>query len=485
MEMMEFFMGEVLNDGSIFGARWVDGKIGKALQFDGVDDYVEISHSDTLNLQNFTIAAWVKAKSKPSAAPYWDFIAWKWLSYGLAIDEYVYPNRFLIGFYDGEGWHTLEGGKLTDEWQFVVGTWDGTYLKLYINGELVKQTDKFAGYSVAESTESLWIGGMAGEERTVNGIIDEVRIYNRALTEEEIKAIYENNTFIQDGLIAFWRFDEGKGNIAHDSHHIVYESHQESSGFGKALSFDGVDDYVEITEAVGKPLKDFTLVTWVKTTYSGERRMIVSAGNDWDYHLDMRPWGAARVQYYDGANWHSAESTSLINDGRWHHVAGTYGLINGKLLLRIYVDGILEEEKEVTSYPRDTGPRVRVGVSQGAPIDFWNGTIDEVRIYNRALSEEEIKQIYLGPIKVSLISEETIPFNGSYFKLKGLSRDYSCSGKLICNHSYIGPIDLQANVITDIYIRPRVFNCDLLGSGVYELCLIIQGRGVCKQFIIS
>jgi len=179
------------NDGIIYGAKCVDGKFGKALRFDGVDDYVEVPDSPSLDITDeITIEVWVKGygfagdfrqivgKSPDTVLRHLNF------AYDLRVDK-AGPLRFSINNGD---WQyvlaTIEEGK----WYHVVGTYDGSEMRLYVNGEL-KDTKSVSG-SIITNDAPVSIGRLPTDDYW-NGIIDEVRIYNRALSEEEIRALYE------------------------------------------------------------------------------------------------------------------------------------------------------------------------------------------------------------------------------------------------------------------------------------------------------
>jgi len=177
------------NDGTIMGPKIVEGKIGEALEFDGSDDSVDCGNDKSLDITDeMTHEAWVKLNSFQTIGG-----NCRITNKGIS-DTEVYT--FLIDVGDGTPTfyiyvagqsHGVQGEPLSlNKWYYLVGTYDGDNLKIYIDGEL-SNTLAQSG-EIDTSAGSLAIGSRPeGGARVVNGIIDEVRIYSRALTEEEVK----------------------------------------------------------------------------------------------------------------------------------------------------------------------------------------------------------------------------------------------------------------------------------------------------------
>jgi len=175
------------NDGVIHGATWVEGKYGNALSFDGTDDYVEVPYSSSLDITGaITAEVWVKVLNSQYSNNHPFMLSHQTASiigYGLQFEERTYTQKvqFVVG--NGGSWQItpFSSGLSFNSWHNIVGTAiDGGNMKLYIDGVLN-----------TKATFSGNIGGANGQLRLCGnrfkGIIDEVRIYNRALTADEIK----------------------------------------------------------------------------------------------------------------------------------------------------------------------------------------------------------------------------------------------------------------------------------------------------------
>jgi RHS repeat-associated protein len=195
------------NGGTISGAAWTAaGKFGSALDFDGVDDSVAVADAGSLDLTTgLTLSAWVKPHAISGD---WQHVLAK--EHGAADAAYALKadgnfSRPDIGLKRSDGnWYYANGTSAlsSNQWAHIAGTWDGQTLRLYINGTWVRSTSMSG--SLLVSNGALRIGGTAalGASEFFDGLIDEVRVYNRQLTLEEIQADRDTSvaTQTQGGL---------------------------------------------------------------------------------------------------------------------------------------------------------------------------------------------------------------------------------------------------------------------------------------------
>jgi len=173
------------NDGTVEGAEVVEGKVGQALKFDGIDDHVVVPHSDDLSLVGggLSIVAWIN----PSAPAGHQAIVTKgsrneyfFKLHGSAKVEFGMP---------GVGGMRTETVLSADTWYHVAATSDGVTAKLYIDG--VQDGEDGGGWGLDTNETDVHIGGWAGVDgNQFLGIIDEVAIYNRSLSSDEMLQNY-------------------------------------------------------------------------------------------------------------------------------------------------------------------------------------------------------------------------------------------------------------------------------------------------------
>ena len=179
------------NDGIIHGATWITGISGKALQFDGMDDYVDCGGDSSLNMADeITIEAWVKPRSLSNN---YMCIAGKDKSGGPKYDSYslkiMNNNNLAFGLIIDGTEKRLETSLSDENWYHFVGTYDGFNMILYKNGLEVNHVS-VSGLITTQPNTNFVIGAYSNHDLFFNGIIDDVAIYSRALTSEEIEAHY-------------------------------------------------------------------------------------------------------------------------------------------------------------------------------------------------------------------------------------------------------------------------------------------------------
>lgn len=170
------------------GATFAPGKVGQAFSLDGVNDYIHVAESPTLDIvDKITIEAWIYPNLF-SGLP--DYVISKYIAYNLQ----VHSGRVVFGL-SGPNGKELYGDSILEigKWSHIAGVYDGSAMKIYVNGVLDK-TEGFA-FPINNANWDFFIGAGCAPpicnsyNNLFNGLIDEVSIYNRALTAAEIRAI--------------------------------------------------------------------------------------------------------------------------------------------------------------------------------------------------------------------------------------------------------------------------------------------------------
>jgi PKD repeat protein len=489
--------------GTLSGATWTStGRYGGALAFDGVNDWVTVTDSALLDLTTaMTLSAWVfptangnvartvLIKERPGGDVYELFSNSRWKvpvigirRSGVSIVTNIHATRPLP----------------LNAWTHLAGTYDGATLRLFVNGVLV--SSRGVSGSLTTSSGVLRIGGNSVWGDYFAGRIDDVRIYNRALTAAEIQGAMNtpvrppnqppaaaaqasplsgpapltvtfNGTGSSDpdpgdtltytwdldgdgqfddstiprptvtysgpgtytvslrvtdshqassdsapivitvtspptpGLMAAYNFDQGSGTAVPDaSGHghtgtISGATWTATGKYGGALSFDGVNDWVTIADSARLDLTTgMTLSAWVFPTAHATFRTVV---------MKERPGTEVYGLYSSTANDHPGAGilrggTSRVVDvtgpqplplNTWTHLAVAYD----GTTLRLFVNGIEVKGRSAPGALLTSAGALRIG-GNNLWRGFFKGRIDDVRIYDRALTVTELQKVMNTPV---------------------------------------------------------------------------------------
>jgi hypothetical protein len=329
-------------------------------------------------------------------------------------------------------------------WDHYCGTFQGnSFIRLYKNGVLNAEiTEGVEGVVDAVNGNTgypLIAGAIADSGRPLDGSLDEIRLYNRALTATEVAALYGRGTgasgavqigtptsdlhrgsSLSNGLVGHWTFDgpdtqttiadrSGEGN--HGGFIGGATSSAKTSGvLGQSLRFDGSDDYVGVGDvSILDGSTQASACAWVKYTLPSVTTdgTLVSKyhnvnGPDllfWVDDVSLSGRTNTIAFLVDGNEERVDGSTDLVTPGVWDHYCGVF---QGSTYLRLYKNGALDQENT-------SGIAASVPIS-AVPLQFGDdntfnrrlpGMLDDVRIYNRALTPAEVKQLYnLGQVTI-------------------------------------------------------------------------------------
>jgi hypothetical protein len=384
------------NDGDIYGATSTTGKFSSALSFDGsTGDYVEMDTFD-YDFTEITAEFWMKTSdttktgtpiscAQNAANQYNEFLLYNYKSFDIHINN----NYVSTGVSANDG-----------KWHHIAVTWkssDGS-VKLYKDG-----TQVYSGTLQSEATihcdnlilgqEQDSFGGGFDSNQAFKGDIDEVRIYDYALSSSQIA---------DNAAIASLHFNGG--DYAYDS--SLYENTGTvhgaewdtglwvSNGFSYGLSFDGSDDYVE-TYPFDYDFTEITAEFWMKTSDTTKTGTPISCSSG-SQHNEFLLYNYKSFEIYVKG---SQVSTGVsANDGKWHHIAVTWRKSDGQV--KLYKDGTSVYTGTLQSGATINLANLVIGQEQDSfrggfdSSQAFKGIIDEVRIYDRVLSPTEISNYY-------------------------------------------------------------------------------------------
>lgn len=353
------------------GATFAVGRIGQAFSFDGLDDFVFVPASSNwaFGTGDFTVDFWMYGSTNDDRRPLINNR--RNLNPGnenmWAIEIYNVANR--VEFHSGRSILLTATNLLTSSsWNYIAVTRSSSTLSIYINGVLsgsVSNSNDFSEINDLQiGRDILPLSDLGG--KSFQGLIDEVAIFNRALTSQEVSDRY---------------------NAA-----------PPLAGAGNSLRFNH-DTFVRVVDSPSLDINSqITIEAWIYKTWNGEDWNII-ASKPWN--SDNNPWHVYRIGLtYAGdvpkrAIFTLALSgvmadvwgTSVIPNNAWIHLAATYDGVQ----MKIYVNGILEGTLSASGTISTNDQPFVIGKNL---LNHWNdffGYIDEVRLWNVARTQEQIR----------------------------------------------------------------------------------------------
>lgn len=410
------------------GAAYDVAEVGQGFRFDSDADRVVIPDGDDLNIHpaGFTVEFWLRGgKNQPDP-------------------QYLVVDKS-HGFSDNAGW-AMQGnsrsgtiswaiGSTTDYFpsvtsttdvldggfHHIAGTWSGGTMRLYVDG--LEQGNGTVATPL-NNTREMHLGysyGGGTPQRFFRGLLDEVSVYQRALSDTEVAAIYQAGgagkcrppTCVPPpaGLVLWLPGDSDATDRVGGHSGTLFNGASFAPGkVGTAFRFDGNDDTVQVPDAPALRPQRFTVEAWVFAHSAGgfsaccadaQGGVVISkdvtgteAGNGASYGLLGPGTGGlfnANVRFTD-ATQPSPFSVNPVAFNTWHHVAMSW---DGDTV-RLYVDGNLENSQVVG--PKTVAYSAQpLGIGRHSAFDGgrgFDGLIDEPTLYDRALSTAEIQAIY-------------------------------------------------------------------------------------------
>ncbi len=392
---------------------------GYALDFTTQDNEIDLGDPSEVDFGagDFTIETWYKVndpnfdgfrglinKDEGAGSGNRQFL----LSYDNNADGNI-KNLSFVYFTAGDNGAQLNtpANTITDSnWHHIAVVRNGNSLEIYVDGILEASGITVGAHgTMFAATKTLGLGGNANiGGGWAQGQMDEVRFWNYARTQTEI----QNNSNLklngnETGLVAYYPFDEGSGNETVDQ--SVNAIHGINTGTSQwvlntnenALNFAGDNDYVSVTRT--QLPTGLTFEAWIQTSstdavsnYTGNAALSVigDVNNDVGLSFGITD-GRVVFNHFDGSSWNTVQGNAIVNDNTWHHIAATHEQSTGDV--NIYVDGILDITGNIT-YDAFYHEFNRIGSSFNTGTvdgDFFDGSIDEVRIWNDVVSGNDIR----------------------------------------------------------------------------------------------
>jgi hypothetical protein len=407
---------------------------------------LDVPDASNLRLSSFTVATWFK-----TTADFPDAGGIMVNKGGIGSESAGVNQNYGIWFTPSE---TLQGGFETTggtnryvtstntyndgQWHHGVVTFDNSnnIVRLFVDGVQIRTLSTTSNPDNTGS-QSLRIGGNAQSltEGFFSGQLDEVGVWNRALTNSEIINLMNTGLFSSSGLVYSNSFGTSSSEVCDDNRDNdgdglvdiadpdcqtpeVCNDNRDNDGDGlvdiadpdcqtttgyhysPSLTVNSLNDVVSIPSAQNLKISKFSVANWFKTTSNfGDESFMVnkgglgtdSSGNNMNYGI----WMTSSEKVQGGFETSSGSdryvtSPNSYNDGQWHHGVVTF---DGSIL-RLYIDGVQIITSSTSSTPETVGNHpLKIGANSRTADDIFTGSLDEVGVWNRALTTTEITNL--------------------------------------------------------------------------------------------
>ncbi len=389
--------GYTFNDGLLVGATLnaSNGYYENGAGFDGIGNTILIP-STTYNLvSGFTFSYWAKRVGSFSLPQYVLGRNNRFLSYcGFGADNRMRCETNTNG-------DLILGTTvlLNSDWHYYTISCVGQVCDIYLDG-INDTSDAFR--PVAETITFDRISSNSTSNVVFNGSIDEVRIWNKALNITEINwEMNSSQPVSSQGLISSWTFNEKASNSTHayDTNNIglaanfTVKNGEVINTSEGGIVLDGIDDYVDLPNInTISPTKLFTVTGWFNTRDITSFGNIIShgAGNNNRFAINIDASGNIASGIFNGTSYQSSRKGGAVVDNQWNYFAYVY---DGDGTAILYLNNIVQVTVLTPVVDNDVG--TVIGVRQDlSSTTFFNGSIDEVFIFNRSLTLQEINGLY-------------------------------------------------------------------------------------------
>ncbi len=379
---MEEGSGTTLVDSSAYGndaattgsPTWTTGVRGLALNLNGTSQYATAPDDPSLDITDaITLAAWIRPGKVGTQYVIKKAIMNSTNGYELSLSSGTATpaQKVFVRFNQAISGNTYRLNSITSypgdgtTWMHIAATYDGVKIRIYING--VKEDSLTAAFSIAVNNFDLSIGAQSDGLSPFQGLLDDARVYSRALSGAEIAALA---TIPPPPMPTF-----------------------ATDGAGRALDFDGSNDYVNCGNSSGVSITGaITMEAWIRPDVLATQSIIKknTATSGYELSLSQPNNGRVFVRLNGSATYRIDSSTLYPRDGQtWMHVAATY---DGSTM-KLYVNGVLEGSITGPSSIVSNANNLLIGADPSDLMGkFFNGCIDEARLWNVARTQQQIRE---------------------------------------------------------------------------------------------
>ena len=419
-----------------------------AYRFDGVDDYIELKSPESLKPIQYTIAGWINMDRRADKSSFLYIAGWgSEGGYNLRVSNSGILQLVHNGITAAVGRTAMN----LNQWYHIAGTYDGTEGIVYIDG-IADGFETMGAYT--EPTGTARIGSMGEGGFFFSGLMDGIQIYNRALSAQEVANLPdEDGDRIPDvmdncpndaNLVQEDTDNDGIGDACDncpDGTVVSGATWNATGGYGGSgtYNFDVAGDYISVANGSSTSIQDnISISFWLRVdqfdTYYALRPISKSSGTadaNYVFYLFGNYSGNGAqgvIQWFAnrGGEWGTVSgSYRITNLSTWYHVGWTY---NSAIGGQLYINGVAQS----VLVGSGVLGKSNASLEFGADTKALNGSMDELMIFNRSLTANQILNIYNNRTDLMSFNETS---KGDVWRACATGNDGTKDGTEVCSNS--------------------------------------------------
>ena len=383
--------------GTASNITYAAGKFGNAAVFNGSSS--QIRNASFLRPISYTVSIWLKSNTTSGERM---AISLNWTG----------SRRFAVGIKDGgikyqngdSGWLTIASSFSTNTWYNVIATYDSSTddYAAFVNGvKTVTGNDTLAQTTLGSG---LYLGQFGSNAGYWNGSIDQVRIFNTALPQSAVTALYNETTTTAQSAsvdyvdanpnsIAYYKMSDATDQLGNYNGTASNVNFNTEGKFGFAGAFNGSSSKVVLPDAVSSSIATasaFTISMWFNISGGSGRRFLYFFGRSTYIYLEVESDNTLRAVVNASGGSVAIDDSTVLSNNVWYNAILTG---SNAANLTLYLNG---SSVGTASWDGTFGAASGVAVNIGNENNalYFNGSIDQVRIYNAAVSAANVTSLY-------------------------------------------------------------------------------------------
>ena len=432
-------------DGTAFNITYANGLFGQAAVFNSSSSNINIGGNMVNSLTTLSVSLWVNWVDTTNSTDDY-FIALGKSSSGKIFSADITNSTGIVGFYDGSSVKYSTGAVPKNTWTHIAITANATALKIYLDGSL-DSTHTISSLNFDSSGNAGFIGSwITGTDYEFDGSIDQVRIFDQAISSNQVSDLYNeaSSAFSLNTLQAYYKLDNSAIDEASGFDGTETNVEYRFGRYGQAAIFNGSSSKIvlpNLSLGLNDP-SNFSFSCWFKTNSSTQDNQGIiwlngsNAGARFGVGINSTSQGGDTSVYFGVGT----SSFTYINSGtgafvanKWVHIAAIKSSIAG---MSLYVNNVLKATNTgatgAANYTATGGHRIGA-YKTTAESSYFNGYIDQIRIFSSALSSSQVSELYNEKPETDTSNFKTVLYEGtgSTQYISNVGMDLETNGGLV------------------------------------------------------